>query len=152
MTMTEKCVEYLGKHPRATYKTLIKNLGVSRATAYNSVRAFKKANDTVKPEKVNKVKQKPAKVAVKQKKPVQSQPSFTIEGTHFEKDPNLKVEGKVAWSDVVYNGLCSVCGKEVMFYKTAIMFSNSGIKEVECRYNGKCLHCDISFSFNKSRR
>ena len=149
MNMTEKCVDYLSKHPRATYKTLMKNLGVSRATAYNSVRAHTKAQDIPK---VVEQKKEAVKKPRKPQKAKPSQPTFTVEGTHFEKDPNLKIEGKLAWSDVVYEGLCSVCGKGVTFYKTAIMFSNSGIKEVECRYNGKCLSCDISFSFNRSRR
>ncbi len=78
-------------------------------------------------------------------------PSFNLEGFHLTPDKDLKIAGKMLWTDIVYEGCCPVCTKGVTMYKNAISFSDSGKREVHQRWAGKCRSCGIEVTINKGR-
>jgi Fe2+ or Zn2+ uptake regulation protein len=143
-------LDYLKEHSGATHVEIMKKTGVSRATAYNAIKAFKPKTKIIKKIEKSPVSRISSNSVIPEA--LKRAPRFTLDGFHLDKNGDLKVDGKLLWADVVYKGICPVCAKEVDLFKNAICFSDSGKKEVAQSYSGRCRHCDILVSLNRRRK
>ena len=161
----ELAKKYIDTHKVITPQILQEKLGISRASSYNAIRKYYNKEEskdvsqrtgTNKPTKGDQKKLRKSRqensTRTRANTSVSTEPRFELCGIHKELVKRPELEGKLLWGDVYYKGICPVCASEVKLYKTAIVFSKSGKREIEQDFRGVCSKCDVNVSIHRSRK
>jgi len=155
----ERAREYIESHKGITPQILMEKVGVSRATAYNAIKKYYKEGKNVpvrgksnEDSKRDKKKSSGDRQKTANDNNNNSKPRFELCGIHKELTKKPELEGRLLWGDIYYKGICPVCAKEVDLYKTAIVFSKSGKREIIQDFRGTCFKCDIKINISRSRK